>query len=291
MRKLLLIFLLLLVIFPSKIHAQEEYDLPYVIDSFDSSIELEQDTSLLITERIDVNFNEPRHGILRVIPVVYSAKGRTIKAKFNLLGITDANGVPYQYEKSKLNQSVNLRIGDPDVYVEGENTYVISYEMSKVLQRYDGYDEVYWNVTGSEWDTEIATSSVSFSTPFADITDVLCFAGDFGSEEGHCEVQKNLNDTYVESSTTLGTNKDFSVVISLDENNSLRFPGFYVRLLEYVLDNWGYVAAVFPGLIMFYIWLEKGRDERFLSENIYFKPKNVKTRTVSLFERRHIPFV
>jgi uncharacterized membrane protein len=42
---------------------------------------------------------------------------------------------------------------------------------------------------------------------------------------------------------------------------------------------------------MFYLWYKRGRDTKFVGDNIYYKPENVKTQTVKLFSRKHIPFV
>ena len=64
----------------------------YIITDFASQIEIQKDTSVTISEKIVVNFPNPRHGIYRVIPVVYSNRGRTIKTKLSVLEITDENG-------------------------------------------------------------------------------------------------------------------------------------------------------------------------------------------------------
>lgn len=61
-----------------------------------------------------------KHGIFRTIPTTYSANGRTIKAKFNLISVTDENGRAYKYTTSRVAQSIQIKIGDPNVTLTGE---------------------------------------------------------------------------------------------------------------------------------------------------------------------------
>src|SRR3990167_10557739 len=159
----------------------------YTIESFDSQISINQDTSLSVTETIIVNFEIPKHGIFRNIPVTYSASGKTIRTNFDLISVTDENNVRLIYDTSRLSQSISIKIGDPDKTITGRNIYVIKYSIDKVLQRFDSYDELYWNVTGSEWDTVIESASAAVSSPFADITKVECFSGTTGSQEQSCK--------------------------------------------------------------------------------------------------------
>jgi uncharacterized membrane protein YgcG len=290
-RIILVVIFFLSIFFPLHVAAVNTTTNQYVIENFSSDIVVEKDTSLTVTETIKVDFPNPRHGIFRIIPVVYSVHGKTIKAQLDVISITDGNETPYQFERSRLKQSVKLKIGDPLRYVTGVKTYIIKYRISKVLQRFEEHEEVYWNVTGSEWDTDILASNASVSSPFARITDLECFAGTFGGTEKFCKFESHEDKAYFESTTTLGEGRDFSIVIALDKENDLQFPSFLQRLSDYVFDNWGYLAASIPLIIMFYLWFKKGRDLRFVSENIYFKPEDVSTKTVSLFKRKHIPFV
>lgn len=115
----------------------------YVIDDFHSEIQVSQDTSLTVTETIKVNYLQAKHGIFRIIPVIYSANGQTIRAGLKDLSITDANGQAYQYETSGYNQSIKIKIGDPNRTLTGKQTYVIRYTINKVLLRYPGHDEIY----------------------------------------------------------------------------------------------------------------------------------------------------
>jgi hypothetical protein len=293
MRKLAtVIFVLIFLLFPSFAGAEKRVlNVEYLIESFDSQIIIQENTDLLITETIRANFLVPKHGIFRTIPIVYSARGKTIQTKFDLIGITDELGNFYQYEKSRLAQSVKLKIGDADKYLTGSSIYVITYRISKVLQRYDAHDELYWNVVGSEWDTNILSASAVINSPYAKIINAECFTGKLGSKEGLCRFKKSDDETSFFSETVLGSGRDFTVVVGLEKDNRLQFPGLLEKTRDYLFDNWRYLVATFPALLMFYFWYKNGRDTRYISENIYYKPDDISTKTVKLFARRHIPFV
>ena len=50
---------------------------------------------------------------------------------------------------------VHIRIGDPKKFVEGRQTYVITYRVENVLLYFEDHDEFYWNVTGNGWPAPI----------------------------------------------------------------------------------------------------------------------------------------
>src|SRR3989344_8144373 len=263
----------------------------YTIESFDSQISINQDTSLSVTETIIVNFEIPKHGIFRNIPVNYSASGKTIRTNFDLISVTDENNVGLIYDTSRLSQSIKIKIGDPDKTITGRNIYVIKYSIDKVLQRFDSYDELYWNVTGSEWDTVIESATANVSSSFADITKVECFSGTAGSREQNCEMNFSSNSAQFTSTNSLGEGKDFTIVVALSKKSQLTFPGLVEKTTSFILDNWGYPVALFPLLTIFVFWFKKGRDRRFLSEGIYYQPTDKKTKIVSPFERKFLPLV
>ncbi len=291
MKKLIFWFLLLFFIFPSSAFSQGNLNESYVVESFNSQIEVNKDTSLTITETIKARFNTPKHGIFRVIPDTYSAKGKTIRAKLKILSVTNEQNIVYQYSVSRLNQSLQIKIGDPNTTLTGLQTYKITYNISKVLLSYQDHEEVYWNVTGSEWDTTLKNVSVTVNSPLAKITKVECFAGSLGLKEKDCAAEFDNQKASFTVNNHYSWGKDFTIVLALDKENQLNFPGPVSKAFNALADNWGYLAALMPLLIIFLIWYSKGRDLKYLTDNVYIKPESNTSRTVGLFEREHLPLV
>ncbi len=291
MTKKFLLFLLILFYFPNFVWGQTPLS-PYEINEFQAKIEINQDASITVEEKIKVSFNQPRHGIFRVIPVVYTTNGRTLRTNFNLISVQDDQGEQVAVKVSDLNQSKNLKIGQPDKTVSGERTYFIKYVLKRVIQRDDDYDELYWNVTGSEWDTPIERASVVVTSDYAEISQTKCFAGLAGSKQQNCQqVESTKSQVVFETKKAVGQGQDFTIVIGLDKNNDLQFPGFWQRLLWTVGDNWGYGLAVLPLFVMAGFWWKKGRDKRYLSDNVYFPAEDKETKSVNPLVRKHLPMV
>jgi len=147
------------------------------------------------------------------------------------------------------------------------------------------------NTLGHEWDTIIKGVSVKISTPYAEIKKIDCFAGKFGSNQNFCLKNFSKNKAEFSSTKQLGRREDFTVVIALEKNNNLKYPGIIEKTIKTILNNWGYLLSLLPLIIITFFWYKKGRDKRYLTDNFYYKPKNEKTRNVSLFERKYLPMV
>ncbi|HJS73581.1 MAG TPA: DUF2207 domain-containing protein, partial [Vicinamibacteria bacterium] len=144
------------------------------IDEFDVQIVLERDGTFVVTETLRVDFGaQQKHGIFRTIPVSYARSetvaGLPIPARYTIrlrvLGVTGGAGEPLRFVHYPEDRSVLIRIGDPDRTVTGKNTYVVTYRVQRAINRFDAHDELYWNVTGTEWDWPILRTSVRVHLP------------------------------------------------------------------------------------------------------------------------------
>ena len=90
-----------------------------------------------------------------------------MKVGFTLLGtMLDGQTEPNKVETKS--NGVAIRIGDKDRIVPvGEHVYTIRYRATRMLGRFDGYDELYWNVTGNGWAFPIDHASATIALPSA----------------------------------------------------------------------------------------------------------------------------
>jgi len=248
----------------------------YEIKIFNSEIELNQDLSLTVKEKIETNFLVAKHGIYRVIPYIYNHNGKTIKADLKILGITDENGLSVNYSVTNYNQSKKIKIGDAEETIIGKKEYRIEYQLDQVVLDYGNGPEIYWNVTGDEWEASINKATAVVKSTFGNIIKTDCFG---------CKSNFDKNQATFE-----GT-KGLTIVVQIDKNNQLKTPGFFEKIINFVVGNWGYLIAIIPTLLMIIVWYKKGRDKKYLTENVYIKPENQKEENVSLFKRPHLPLV
>ncbi|MDA1010650.1 MAG: DUF2207 domain-containing protein, partial [Chloroflexi bacterium] len=153
------------------------------ITSFDATIDITDDGAIEITEEITYDFGtNERRGILRDIPVrLYYDDEHDRLYPLTVLDVTSTSGAPDQYTTEDAGGGyLQIRIGNPDVFITGEHTYRIQYRVEGALNGFESHDELYWNATGSDWQVPIDRVTLAVTAP-ASITEVLCFAGPFGS--------------------------------------------------------------------------------------------------------------
>ena len=155
--------LLLLVLVPAAASA----DLGgFRISRFDVEIDVHANSDITVVERIEIEFLEPRRGIYREIPIRYTdPTGFQYGYGFRLLGVENENGDARPTKVRRDGAMVRIRIGDPDRRVTGTQVYYVRYRATDVLRQFGEYDELYWNVTGHQWNTSIDTATLRVNLP------------------------------------------------------------------------------------------------------------------------------
>lgn len=174
---------------PSKAFAQSE---SVYIEDFKSSIVVNQDGTVDITENIIYVFNQQRHGMYRDIPISYEleAGGRQyldidlVNVEYSPLG---SDTVFKAYTTSTNNQNLSIKIGEADILIQGKYVYTISYRIKYLIENYSNFDKLYLNVLGDSWDEPIYNTSATITMP-GDIQESFCYTGAKGSTESDCEI-------------------------------------------------------------------------------------------------------
>src|SRR5690606_16096641 len=142
--------------------AQNSFDLH--VDAMNSSISIEEDGVVNITEEVKVTFLEEFHGIYRYIPYIYSTSDQELYTEITVHQVL-RNGADERFKEDRENGNVELKIGNPDQTISGTHTYTISYTAKGILRSFDGYDEFYWNVTGEDWEMPINEVQATVTLP------------------------------------------------------------------------------------------------------------------------------
>lgn len=155
--------------------------------SFHSRIEVGRDGMLDIEETIRVRAEGDtiKRGIFRDFPQLYKGRwGLKERRPFDVLEIT-RGGSPEPFVVEDHAAGSRVRIGSADELIErGEHTYTIRYRTGRQLLFSDEHDELYWNVTGDEWDFPIDDASAELILPEGiEIRSLEGFIGEEGSTE------------------------------------------------------------------------------------------------------------
>ncbi|MDO8616321.1 MAG: DUF2207 domain-containing protein [Dehalococcoidia bacterium] len=158
--------------------AQEDW----VIRSFDARYEIAPDGTVAVTEDLSVDFGGlERHGIFRDIPVRYQYDDDNDRLAA-ISGVSVDNGSePWPFELISSGANLRIKIGDPDRLVTGAQRYRLHYAISGGLNPFTDHDELYWNVTGDQWEVTIERATATVAVPSPAIQRIDCFQGPAGS--------------------------------------------------------------------------------------------------------------
>lgn len=122
----------------------------YIIKNYDVDMIVNQNGSLDVTEKIDVNFSEPRHGIYRMIPASNQWRPRAIES---LSSIWD------NYVDQSDSSNYKIRIWDANQTIIWPHQYTISYHVENWIRYINesgqSRQELYRNIIGDDRQTTI----------------------------------------------------------------------------------------------------------------------------------------
>jgi uncharacterized membrane protein YgcG len=153
---------------------------------FHSDILVMPDGWIDVTETIKVRAegNRIRRGIYRDFPTEYRDKyGNDVIVGFDILSVL-RNNSPEDFHTQGIRDGIRTYFGNSDRYINsGEHTYTFRYRASRMLGFFENHDELYWNVTGVNWEFPIdnasATVSFGFDVSAGDLT-AEAYTGAFG---------------------------------------------------------------------------------------------------------------
>ena len=207
--RLILTSVLLSLFLSIPAHAQEAFD----IQNFQTDIEMHDDGTLSVTESIDTNFTQDRHGIYRDI--------QALGISINVTGVTDETGNAWQYSLEAFGEGIRVKIGDPNKLINGRQVYVIKYDVKRAIGFFDDHEELYWNATGNAWGTDIqkATATVKLPSKIKDDTGLMfkCYTGSTGSTSEDCSYKydKGSNLVIFTSNNPLPAYNGFTIVVGV----------------------------------------------------------------------------
>lgn len=138
------------------------------IFDFHSELVIHQDSTITVTEtiRVQVLGDQINRGIYREFPTKYIDKlGRRRTVGFNVISVL-RDGSPEAYHLKALRNGTRVYIGKEDYYLPwGTYEYEITYDTNRQLGFFDDHDELYWNVTGNDWDFTIDQASARVTLP------------------------------------------------------------------------------------------------------------------------------
>lgn len=230
--------------------------------SFHADINVDKNLGLDITEKIKVHSlgQEIKRGIFRTLPVVRNLNNHTQKVKYNVISVKK-NGIDEDYHEEIEDGFLKIYIGNKDVILSpGDYDYEIKYTTEKQIGFFEKYDELYWNVNGTEWNFPVDSISAKVNLPQgAGIIQNSCYKGAYGSNSQDC-LAKIISEHSIEwSAKDLSSGEGLTIAVGFKKGIVVPPPP------PTFLEKFGVLIAgivVFLGLLLYYYstWKKYGVD-------------------------------
>lgn len=260
MQKFLLIIVAVLLCFQAK--ATEE------IITFHSDIQVEKDRSILVTETIKVNVEgvNIQRGIFRnIVTAALDENGRRVSHDTEVLEVLK-NGMPENFSVSAISGGLQVKIGSADVILSpDEYTYTIRYRMENQVRFFENYDEIYWNVTGNEWDFVIREASAKVILPEdATIMQHKGYSGSYGASGCNC-VSEVVEANVITYTTTMMLGHSEGLTIAVGWNKGVVAPPTAAELRQQEIEKHFPLIVGLAGLLLIvgyylFAWFKVGKD-------------------------------
>lgn len=203
------------------------------------------DASLVVHEKILVTSEGRmiRHGIVRDFPTQYRMWfGLRAVVPFQVIEAL-CDGKPVAHKTVTYMNGVRVYLGDEDTFVSaGMHTYLLTYQVQRILSFHRDYDQLAWNVTGNDSIFPIEQVSASVHLPKgipAEKVQCMGYTGLYGDTGSAYCVQRSTGNTYVFKTTeVLQPGSGFTLDLAWPKGfiSPMSWIGFMLYLIRDNLD-------------------------------------------------------
>ena len=221
-----------------------------------------RDATIEVTETVRARFTGAWNGLYRTIPVAYrTPQGYGYRLFLEPLAVTDGAGRPLRWQANSERHYRKFKIWIPNAQ-DAARTVVFRYRVANALRFFTDHDELYWNVTGDEWDVPIEAASARVRLP-AGATDLrsLTFTGSYGSRAQDADVRTLSDGVDIDMRRPLAFHEGLTAVVGWSKG-AVEEPGVLARALLFLRANWLFTLPLAVFALMLRLWYTRGRDPR-----------------------------
>ena len=259
----------------TSLYAEEEK-----IHDVTTKITIRPDGAIVVVEQITYDFGTSyRHGIFRTIPLVKTnTLGKRLQLTVRDVGVVDQSDSPYVFHQTLENGQLTIKIGDPNRTISGMHVYRIKYTAFGALTYFSDHDELYWNVTGNEWNVPIIKANSEVLLPEkvdASRVRVSCFTGQVGNAAQDCNSVQSSTGGLFATTSSLDIHEGLTIVLGFPKNIvAIMEPE---EVIDFWTTPWGKIVVafliifvaiaslfwyIFYPLFLMYRWYRFGRDPK-----------------------------
>ena len=258
----------------------------YTIKDYDITVNVNENNSYDIEEKITVNFPGQNHGIYRTIPIrgevkrfdtngeevtadsIKNVKVDSYKAKVKNIKVNE------NFETSYVGDDIMIKIGDPDRLVTGDQTYTIKYTFYLGRDLLDGADEFYYNLIGTDWATTIDNVTFKITLPKEFDSSKLGFSKGLSGTANSAGVEFS-----VDGNTIIGTANNFSPHEALTVRTTLE-DGYFVYKRNIALFAIYLIPLALVGYC-YVLWKKYGVDDIVVDQVEFYPPNDLNSLDIA----------
>ena len=272
---------LLFCIFTFFLFSLNCYANDYDITKYDVEIVVDEHNKYSIKENIDTYFNVSKHGIVRRIPLYNNIIRQDGIRERNRVLISNVH-VNEEFASSRENNNYVLKIGSADKTINGKHSYSISYDYDIGLDKNNKYDELYFNIIGTNWDTDISNVTFKITMPKEFDASKLGFSyGEYGKSNTD-------NISYDVDGNVITGSFDGTLLAGEGLNVRMELPeGYFIRksVGSSLLECWYYIIPILGVLISYLIWKKYGKDDQVVDVVSFYPPENMNSLDVAFAKK------
>ena len=272
---------LLFCIFTFFLFSLNCYANDYDITKYDVEIVVDEHNKYSIKENIDTYFNVSKHGIIRRIPLYNNIIRQDGTRERNRVLISNVH-VNEEFASSRESYNYVLKIGSADKTLMGKHSYSISYDYDLGLDKNNKFDELYFNIIGTEWDTDV--SNVTFKITMPKEFD----ASKLGFSYGRYGYSNTDNISYDVDGNVITGSFEGTLLAGEGLNVRLELPeGYFIRksVGSSLLECWYYIIPILGVLISYLIWKKYGKDDQVVDVVSFYPPENMNSLDVAFAKK------
>ena len=246
-------------------------------DAYDVDITVGEDNSYKVTETITVDFDSYRHGIYRYIPYKGFVAADDSRGMVPYYAKIDGIFVDHEFDDSRENGNIVIKIGSANYTVTGKQSYRIDYSVHPVTN--NGYQYINWNIWPTGWQNVIPAGS-KFTVHFPKAVeegDLYFYYGSYGQRKNGSDVLKLSFD---------GTVLKGTLIDDLDVGEGVTIcaqvpPGYFTNVGSMTGTNRMIIAfslVVLAALLVMYLLF--GRDEQIIPTVSFAPPEGLDSAAV-----------
>lgn len=250
------------------------------VEAFDVTLTVREDGTMRVVESIRYRFTGSWNGVFRDIPVQYrTPRGFEHRLELEDIEVRNPAGRSYRYELSREGRNRRVKAWVPGAS-DATHTVEFRYSVRNPLLFFDGagegftegYDELYWNVTGHESTVPIDAASATVLLP-SGVTGLQArsYTGSLGSRSSNATITEIPGGYEIRSTDAFDPREGLTIDLAWDPGVVAR-PSLAMKAWRLLRWNWVLLLPFLSFFLMWRHWKRHGKDPQRLAIVTRYEP-------------------